>query len=65
MKTIFITGSAGYLGSNIFLVALEKGYNIVILDNFKNAYTRHINKLKKVYPDSLFVHKGDVTMVIQ
>ena len=61
MKTIFITGGAGYLGSNISLVALEKGYRVVILDNFKNAYTRHINKLKKVYPVSLFVHKGDVT----
>ena len=60
MKTIFITGGAGYLGTNISLVALEKGYRVVILDNFKNAYTRHINKLKKVYPDRLFIHKGDV-----
>ena len=62
MKTIFITGGAGYLGSNISLVALEKGYKVVILDNFKNAYTRHINKLKSVYPDSLFIHKGDATI---
>ncbi len=60
MKTIFITGGAGYLGTNISLVALNKGYKVVILDNFRNAYTRHINKLKRAYPDSLFVHKGDV-----
>ena len=61
MKTIFITGGAGYLGSNISLIALERGYRVVILDNFKNAYTRHINKLKRIYPDTLFIHKGDVT----
>ena len=60
MKTIFITGGAGYLGTNITLVALQKGYRVVILDNFKNAYTRHINKLKKDYLDTLYVHKGDV-----
>ena len=60
MQTIFITGGAGYLGTNISLVALEKGYTVVILDNFKNSYCQHINRLKKDYPNSLFVYKGDV-----
>lgn len=60
MQTIFITGGAGYLGTNISLVALQKGYSVVVLDNFENSYTKNINKLKKLYPDTLFVYKGDV-----
>ena len=32
-KSILITGGAGFIGSNISLKLLRKGYNINILDN--------------------------------
>ena len=33
MKNILITGGAGFIGSNIALKLLTKGYNVTILDN--------------------------------
>ncbi|MBL0738861.1 NAD-dependent epimerase/dehydratase family protein [Flavobacterium sp. GN10] len=33
MKNILITGGAGFIGSNLALVLVEKGYNVTVLDN--------------------------------
>ena len=33
MKNILITGGAGFIGSNLSLKLIEKGYNITVLDN--------------------------------
>jgi len=33
MKNILITGGAGFIGSNLCLTLVEKGYNITVLDN--------------------------------
>ena len=38
MKTILITGGAGYLGLNIALKLIENNCNVVIADNLKNSY---------------------------
>jgi dTDP-L-rhamnose 4-epimerase len=33
MKNILITGGAGFIGSNLALALIEKGYNVTVLDN--------------------------------
>ncbi len=33
MKNILITGGAGFIGSNLALKLIEKGYNVTVLDN--------------------------------
>lgn len=33
MKTVLITGGAGFIGSNIALRLIDKGYQVVVLDN--------------------------------
>lgn len=37
MKTILVTGGAGYIGSHMVLVLLEAGYQVVVLDNLSNS----------------------------
>lgn len=32
-KTILITGGAGFIGSNLSLKLIEKGYEVTVLDN--------------------------------
>lgn len=34
MKTILVTGGAGYIGSHTVVDLLENNYNVVIIDNF-------------------------------
>lgn len=35
--TILLTGGAGYIGSHILVLLLEKGYNVVVVDNYANS----------------------------
>ena len=35
--TILVTGGAGYIGSHTCVELLQKGYDVVIADNFFNA----------------------------
>ena len=37
MKTILVTGGAGYIGSHTVVDLLENNYNVVIIDNFSNS----------------------------
>ncbi len=60
LKTILINGGAGYLGLNIALEFLNKNNNVVIVDDLKNSYKTHINKLLKTFPKNLCFYKGDV-----
>ena len=38
---ILITGGAGYIGSHTCVELLNKGYEIVVVDNFSNSNQRH------------------------
>ncbi|MFI5260366.1 MAG: SDR family NAD(P)-dependent oxidoreductase [Candidatus Paceibacteria bacterium] len=38
MKTVLVTGAAGFIGSNLTRALLEKGYRVVGVDNFDDTY---------------------------
>ncbi|MFA5998212.1 MAG: GDP-mannose 4,6-dehydratase [Candidatus Paceibacterota bacterium] len=38
MKTILVTGAAGFIGSNLAKALLEEGYRVVGIDNFDDTY---------------------------
>ena len=54
MKNILITGGAGFIGSNLTIKLVEKGYNITILDNLseqihgKNKNSALFNSVKNL-----------------
>jgi len=48
MKNLLVTGGAGYIGSNIVKVLIDKGYKVVILDSLVTG------KEKLIHPDAAF-----------
>lgn len=65
MKNILITGGAGFIGSNIALKLIEKGYNVTVLDNLSKQI--HGDNPEKTSPlflsikDKVRFVKGSVT----
>jgi len=53
MKKILITGGAGYIGSHVCRLLINKGYDIVVIDNLskgkKEFSSFQSHKLQKVY----------------
>jgi len=66
MKSILITGGAGFVGSHISLMLIEQGYKIFIIDNLINSSNKTIEILKtfsiknKQGIDNLSFIKGDI-----
>lgn len=48
MKTIFVTGGAGYIGSHTVIELLKANYAVVILDNFCNSSPEVIQRIKRI-----------------
>jgi UDP-glucuronate 4-epimerase len=38
MKTVIVTGAAGFIGSNLSQELLSRGYRVVGIDNFDDTY---------------------------
>lgn len=43
---ILVTGGAGYIGSHTSLCLLNKGYNVVIIDNLINSSCESIRRIE-------------------
>ena len=47
MKKVLITGGAGFIGSHVSELLLNKGYKIIIIDNFATGRLENLKKLNK------------------
>lgn len=67
MKKILITGGAGFIGSNLSLKLLQKGYNVTVLDNLSpqihGKNPEKTSPLFKSIADKVEFIKGDVTEI--
>lgn len=60
MKNILITGGAGFIGSNLALKLISKGYQVTVLDNL----SKQIHGEKPEYTSPLFLSiKGKVNFI--
>lgn len=48
MKTILVTGGAGYIGSHTVVELMKANYEVIIVDNFSNSNPSYLNKLFKL-----------------
>ena len=48
MKSILVTGGAGYIGSHTCVCLLEKGYDVIVVDNLSNSSTESLSRVEKI-----------------
>jgi UDP-glucose 4-epimerase len=60
MKTILVTGGAGYIGSHTVIKLLEQGYGVVILDNLCNSKRHAIHQIESISACKPIFYEGDV-----
>lgn len=58
---IVVTGGAGYIGSHTVALLLQSGYDVTILDSFRNAETDVPDRISAIAGASAKVVKLDVT----
>lgn len=65
MKTILVTGGAGFIGSHLSERLLREGYQVICLDNFDPYYDpslkmKNVGEINKKFPDSFALVTGDI-----
>ena len=56
---ILVTGGAGYIASHTNVLLLEKGYDVVVVDNLSNSCEESIKRVEKMTDKSIVFYKGD------
>ncbi len=59
MKKILVTGGAGYIGSHTVVQLIEKGYEPIILDDFRNSSMDVINNLETITGKKISIYSID------
>ena len=60
MAKILVTGGAGFIGSNLCEALLNKGHEIVCLDNFATGHPKNIIPLIEKYHEQFKLIVGDI-----
>lgn len=60
MKKILVTGGAGFIGSNLCEHLINKGFEVVCLDNFSTGHIRNIQHLINNHSDTFTLIEGDI-----
>ncbi len=57
---VLVTGGAGYIGSHTCLELLNKGHDVVVIDNLCNSSPESLNRVQDLTGKSLKFYEGDV-----
>lgn len=60
MKSILVTGGAGYIGSHTVLLLLEAGHQVVVLDNLSNSSRESLVRVEQLTGKSVTFVEGDI-----
>lgn len=57
---ILVTGGAGYIGSHTTVELLQKGYEVVVMDNYYNSCKKAVERVEEITGKSVALYEGDV-----
>ncbi len=60
MKTVLVTGGAGFIGSHACVALLQTGYEVVVVDNLSNAKEDSLTRVAEITGKSVQFHNVDL-----
>lgn len=57
---ILVTGGAGYIGSHTLVELLERGYEVVVVDNLSNSSRESLKRVEKISNKSVTFYEVDL-----
>lgn len=60
MNKVLVTGAGGYIGSVSAYTLLQKGYEVVALDNFTTGFHAPLELMKEKFPDTFRYYEVDL-----
>lgn len=60
IKTVLVTGGAGYIGSHTCLELLNKNYELIVIDNLSNSNIASIETIQDISKKNLKFIEGDL-----
>ncbi|MEQ3722957.1 UDP-glucose 4-epimerase GalE [Alcanivorax sp.] len=60
MKTVLVTGGAGYIGSHTVLRLLEDGFPVLVLDNLSNSGRESLRRVEEIAGAKAPLVEGDI-----
>lgn len=60
MKSILVTGGAGYIGSHTVIELIKAGYKAVIVDNLSNSKYEAVRRVEKIVGEKIPFIKADI-----
>ena len=57
---VLVTGGAGYIGSHAVKVLLNKGYDVVVVDNFYNSCPEAVRRVEKIVGKEIKIYEADI-----
>lgn len=60
LKTVLVTGGAGYIGSHTIVELLQEGFKVVVYDNLSNSSTSSLDNVEKITGNCVDFVRGDI-----
>ena len=58
--SVLVTGGAGYIGSHTCVELLERGYDVVVIDNLVNSNPKSLDRVAEITGKKVTFYKADV-----
>src|SRR4051794_12849142 len=59
-RTVLLTGGAGYIGSHTCVALLERGDELVIVNDLSNSSAEAVDRVRELAPGQVTLHQVDV-----